>query len=78
MSNSNVTKNMSGGDVNSEGKPYHGKRIISNYNKLLFKTLEHGADKTEKKAHEPEVHHEAKEHIPHGHNNQVCFILIEI
>ena len=28
MSHSNVTKEMSGADVNSEGKPYHGKTII--------------------------------------------------
>jgi hypothetical protein len=32
--------------------------------------LEHG-DKVEKKA-EPAEHHEAKDHPPHGHNNQVC------
>ena len=54
------------------------RKIISHYNKLLFKILEHG-DKIEKKVKEPAEHPEAKDHTPHhGHDNQVCFILIEI
>ncbi|CAF1277634.1 unnamed protein product, partial [Adineta steineri] len=54
MSHSNVTKEMSGADVNSEGKPYH----------------EHGDKIEKKKhevSHDPDAKYPAPHH---GHDNQ--------
>ena len=66
---------MSGVDVNSDGKPYHGEidrlHCIKNAFASLCLWIEHG-EKIEKKHKEPAEHPESKDHTPHhGHDNQV-------
>ncbi len=46
----------------------------------LIKNIEHG-DHTEKHKHEkhPQIEHpEVKDHLPHGHNNQVWLFLLNL
>ncbi|CAF3459625.1 unnamed protein product [Rotaria sp. Silwood1] len=62
MSNSNVTKGMSGVDVNSEGKPYH--KHADRVEKKKHEPVEY----SEAKDHTPH----------HGHDNQICLFLLNI
>ncbi len=51
------------------------KKVFFAINYEVCFNLEHG-DNVEKKKHDPAEHAEVKEHVPHGHNNQVYLIVL--